>query len=214
MSEQLSPRAVNVGYSPLLQHSADVTANHAHYAREKDLIDARRKFSSTLEGNVLDYLHYYPQQLEDCIKTLYILFSNIVQHPDDPKYKRIKAANKAYLRNVASVKHAEDLLLLAGWHPKVVEMEKFWVWDHETSSHDFKVLSALTEVLQKALDTLHAKAERKRKEDEERKSKQAGERERIKLALEEDRRQRKLMEELTAAHQQPSPAAAPTDAPE
>lgn len=54
----------------------------------------------------------------------------------------------------------------------------------------------------------------KRKEDEARKSKHADERERIRLALEDDRRQRQLMQELTAAqqaaaaagHQQQAPA--------
>jgi hypothetical protein len=41
--------------------------------------------------------------------------------------------------------------------------------------------------------------QRKRQEDEERKSKHAGERERIKLALEDDRLQRQVAQELTAA---------------
>jgi hypothetical protein len=33
--------------------------------------------------------------------------------------QQIKAANKAYLRHVASVKHAEELMLQAGWRSKV-----------------------------------------------------------------------------------------------
>lgn len=41
--------------------------------------------------------------------------------------------------------------------------------------------------------------QRKRKEEEERKSKHAEDRERIKLALEDDRLQRQLAQELTAA---------------
>jgi hypothetical protein len=41
--------------------------------------------------------------------------------------------------------------------------------------------------------------QRKRKDDEERKSKHAEERERIKLALEDDRLQRQMAQELTAA---------------
>lgn len=143
--------------------------------------DARRKFASSLEANVLDYLHYHALQLEECVRTLHTLFSNVVQHPDEHKYRRvraccfssscgsmqqqrqhlesssktapgcrrwrpvsaarapaccfcccaerdcavrpcllqIKAANKAYLKHVASVKHAEDLMLQAGWRSKV-----------------------------------------------------------------------------------------------
>jgi hypothetical protein len=43
--------------------------------------------------------------------------------------------------------------------------------------------------------------QRKRREEEEKKSRGASERERIKLALEDDRRQRHLMQELTAHHE-------------
>jgi hypothetical protein len=32
---------------------------------------------------------------------------------------QIKAANKAYLKHVANVHRAEDLMLQAGWRPKV-----------------------------------------------------------------------------------------------
>jgi hypothetical protein len=59
------------------------------HAVERELLDARRKFSSNLESNVLDYLHYGPQALEDCVKTMLTLFSNILEHPDDPKYRKV-----------------------------------------------------------------------------------------------------------------------------
>jgi hypothetical protein len=32
---------------------------------------------------------------------------------------QIKAANKAFLRHIANVNRAEDLMLQAGWRPKV-----------------------------------------------------------------------------------------------
>lgn len=57
---------------------------------ERELLDARRKFSSSLESNVLDYLHYSPLALEDCVKTMHTLFSNIIDHPDDQKYRRVR----------------------------------------------------------------------------------------------------------------------------
>lgn len=50
----------------------------------------------------------------------------------------------------------------------------------------------------------------KRKEDEARKSKHADERERIRLALEDDRRQRQVMQQLTASQQQQQQAATAT----
>lgn len=85
--------AQNVSHSPLVQQSAAVPHPSAaaadHAALERELLDARRKFSSSLESNVLDYLHYSPQALEDCVKTMHTLCSNILEHPDDPKYRKV-----------------------------------------------------------------------------------------------------------------------------
>jgi hypothetical protein len=91
---------MNVAHSQLLQAAAAAPAAEggahatasAHVqhspARERELLEARRKFSSSLESRVLDYLHYSPQALEDCVRTLHTLFANIVEHPDEPKYRK------------------------------------------------------------------------------------------------------------------------------
>lgn len=87
--------AQNVSHSPLVQQSAAAPHPSAaaadHAALERELLDARRKFSSSLESNVLDYLHYSPQALEDCVRTMHTLCSNILEHPDDPKYRKVAA---------------------------------------------------------------------------------------------------------------------------
>jgi len=165
------------------------------------LLEARRKFASHLDNVVLDYKHYHPSQLDACVGTLHTIFGNVVQNPEEPKYRKIKAANKKFLTDVLAIKHTEELLLQAGWRPKVVEMEKSWLLEAEPGTHGFKVLQEAYAVLGKVSSSIHEKAERKRKEDEERKSRGAAERERIKLALEDDRRQRHLMQELTAHHE-------------
>lgn len=83
---------MNVSHSPLVQAPAvTVVSKQPDHLIERELLDARRKFSSSLESNVLDYLHYSPQALEDCVKTMHTLFSNIMEHPDDPKYRRVSS---------------------------------------------------------------------------------------------------------------------------
>jgi hypothetical protein len=82
-------RAMNVAHSPLVQATTAVSASQPDYALERELLDARRKFSSSLESSVLDYLHYGPQALEDCVKTMHTLCSNILEHPEDPKYRKV-----------------------------------------------------------------------------------------------------------------------------
>jgi hypothetical protein len=80
---------MNVAHSPLLQTPTVVAAGQPDHALERELLDARRKFSSSLESNVLDYLHYGPQALEDCVKTMHTLCNNILEHPEDPKYRKV-----------------------------------------------------------------------------------------------------------------------------
>jgi hypothetical protein len=53
------------------------------------LTEARRKFSSHLENVVLDYKHYHPSQLDACTATLHTIFGNVLQNPDDPKYRKV-----------------------------------------------------------------------------------------------------------------------------
>lgn len=92
MSNPTSPRgAVNVGHSQLLQ-SPTSPQGTPHLDKQQDLLDARRKFNSCLESDVLDYLHYHPSQLEDCVTTLHKLFTNILEHPEDDKYRRVSSA--------------------------------------------------------------------------------------------------------------------------
>jgi hypothetical protein len=103
MSAPSSPRgAVNVGHSPLLQQAAaaapQAAAAPVASPRQAELLNARRKFSSTLESDVLDYLHYGPSQLEDCVTTMHTIFNNIVMHPEDLKYRKVGRRNSQIIQ--------------------------------------------------------------------------------------------------------------------
>lgn len=84
-------RAMNVSHvSPLVNQPTSIAAQPDHSAAvERELLDSRRKFSAKLEGSVLDYLHYSPAALEDCVKTMHTLCNNILEHPEDPKYRKV-----------------------------------------------------------------------------------------------------------------------------
>jgi hypothetical protein len=47
------------------------------------------------------------------------IFANVLDNEADDKYRRVKIASNTYQANVASVKHAEELMLQAGWRPQV-----------------------------------------------------------------------------------------------
>ncbi|KXZ53970.1 hypothetical protein GPECTOR_6g889 [Gonium pectorale] len=109
------------------------------------------------------------------------------------------------------VRGGEDLLLHAGWVPRVVEMEKYWIFDAEEGSVRFGVLKEALHLCEKAVGTVHEKAEKKRKEREEKLSRETAEKERIRLAIEEDKAERKLRQELTAAQAAAQAAPLPSE---
>lgn len=80
--------------------------------------EGRRKFASHLDDHVLDYLHNNAIHIEACLSTCAKIFGNVLQQPDEDKYRRIKAMSNALRNAVQNVKGGEDLLLHAGWVPK------------------------------------------------------------------------------------------------
>lgn len=162
----------------------------------KAILDARKKFSATLDDEVLDYKHNHPGAVENCVTTLLKIFNNVITSPTEQKYRQVKAASNAYKNNVAALKGGERLMLLAGWTPQVVELQKFWVFEAAAESLKFSILKESASVLEKSLAHIHEKAERARKEAEGKKAVQAAIREKVLMAIEEDKLDRKVKTEL------------------
>ncbi|GLI69438.1 hypothetical protein VaNZ11_014050 [Volvox africanus] len=170
--------------------------------------EGRRKFSSHLEDSVLDYLHNNPINIEACLATCNKLFGNVINNPDEEKYRKVKVASNTLKNTVMVVKGGEDLLLHAGWVPRVMEMEKYWVFDAAPDSVRFGVLKEALHLTERALHTVHEKAEKKRKEHEEKLHHDSAEKERIRLAIEEDKAERRQRAEQAAAAAKAAAAAA------
>ncbi|GIL74704.1 hypothetical protein Vretimale_2338 [Volvox reticuliferus] len=180
--------------------------------------EGRRKFSNHLEDTVLDYLHNNPINIEACLATCNKLFGNVVNNPDEEKYRKVKVSSNTLKNTVMMVKGGEDLLLHAGWVPRVVEMERYWVFDAAPDSVRFGVLKEALHLTERALHTVHEKAEKKRKEHEEKLHNDSAEKERIRLAIEEDKAERRQRAELAAAAAMataaaPAPSAAKSSSP-
>ncbi|GLC36286.1 hypothetical protein PLESTF_001732400 [Pleodorina starrii] len=169
------------------------------------VLEGRRKFSSHLEDRVLDYFHNNPINIEACLATCIKLFSNVVNNPNEEKYRKVKAVSNTLKNTVLVVKGGEDLLLHAGWVPRVIEMEKYWVFDAAPDSVRFGVLKEALHLTERALQTVHEKAEKKRKEREEKLHHDSAEKERIRLAIEEDKAERRQRAEMMAAAPSPPP---------
>ena len=56
-----------------------------------------------------------PQEKVDTLSLLRTIFNNVIQHPNDDKYRKIKLANKAFNSNVWKYPDSEELMKIGGW---------------------------------------------------------------------------------------------------
>ena len=56
-----------------------------------------------------------PEDLEATLSTLRTIFDNIIQHPNDDKYRQIKLANKTFSSKVWRYPACEELMKMSGW---------------------------------------------------------------------------------------------------
>ena len=56
-----------------------------------------------------------PKDLDATVSTLMKIFDNIIQHPNDDKYRQIKLANKTFSSKVWRYPACEELMKMSGW---------------------------------------------------------------------------------------------------
>ena len=65
----------------------------------------------------LKYLEFSmsPKDHEVTFSTLRKIFDNIIQHPNDDKYRQIKLTNKRFASEVWQYRAGEELIKMSGW---------------------------------------------------------------------------------------------------
>ncbi|KAA6426373.1 MAG: hypothetical protein FRX49_03484 [Trebouxia sp. A1-2] len=105
---------------------------------------------------------------------------------------QVRANNANFKKHVLdAAKQIEDLLLAAGWHTVVENMEKHWVFEAAQGTLTWKYLQITQRELQSAQGLIQDKANRHAKELEERKTGPQQQRELLLKQLEEDKASRK-----------------------
>lgn len=64
-----------------------------------------------------------PTEATKVLETLFKIIRNVIEHPNEMKFKRLRKANPAFQRNVASYKAAMEVLFLIGFNEDVVSDE-------------------------------------------------------------------------------------------
>ncbi|KAK9155474.1 hypothetical protein Sjap_002954 [Stephania japonica] len=64
-----------------------------------------------------------PEETDSVVQTLFKIIWNVIEHPKDKKFRRLRKANPQFQRNVANYKAAMDVLFLVGFIEDVVSDE-------------------------------------------------------------------------------------------
>ena len=117
------------------------------------------------------------------------LASNIVQNPDEPKYRRFKASNPAISKKLLKQPGGVDLVLAMGFRTVVFEMEEHWTADG--SELQRRKLGEALEVLAHYAGVVRARAAAKESARAAKLSGMSEERERALRDIQGDREDRK-----------------------
>lgn len=82
-----------------------------------------------------------------CIDTLKKYVENIIQHPDEEKYRKIRMSNRIFCDKVQPVEGAMDFLLGAGFIETTIDDEKYLLYSEDSASGGVEALSELLEAL-------------------------------------------------------------------
>mmetsp|Transcript_50295 Transcript_50295/g.115407 ORF Transcript_50295/g.115407 Transcript_50295/m.115407 type:complete len:211 (+) Transcript_50295:101-733(+) len=77
---------------------------------------------------IRDKLNYDVPTSIATMRSLEKMFANIVEAPDEPKYRRIRLTNPKAAR-LLGAKGVQPLLVKAGWRAAVEQMEEIWIHD-------------------------------------------------------------------------------------
>lgn len=88
------------------------------------------------------------EKADACIETLTKYLENILNNPDEEKYRKIRMSNRIFCEKVKDVEGALDFLLGAGFIEQEIDNEMFLLWQAE-------ILDEGVEQLRVYLDALH-----------------------------------------------------------
>ena len=128
------------------------------------------------------------------ISTACTLVNNIITHPDETKYKKIRTNNPAIRKKLLQCPGAQDLLLALGFRTKVIEFEEFWIVDDSPVVH--RMLADGLLALERYKELTETKIERNAKIRRERLANMNDDRAKVLADIEADKQARRDREEM------------------
>uniref|UniRef100_A0A6B2LJG5 PUB domain-containing protein n=1 Tax=Arcella intermedia TaxID=1963864 RepID=A0A6B2LJG5_9EUKA len=130
------------------------------------------------------------------LETLSKVIHNILDHPDEDKYRKIPITNKAFAEKVTDRKGGKAFLLACGFLRKTMEGKDVWYLGQ--TGTDIAVLElARDEVVDKRKNEIHGAMLAEQRRDEREKAENAKRAEKVKRDFEEDRDEWEQRVEMT-----------------
>jgi hypothetical protein len=136
----------------------------------------------------------HPNVRSQCLNTLKKIISNIVQHPDQEKFRKIPARSKTLQNDILKAKGGQAFLLELGFTVKVMEFEEFYVINNDEST--LAKLKLADTLLDEVIITAEEKRIRTEREEQLKKHEEKIRREQVQLLIEEDKATRQMKAEL------------------
>jgi len=89
---------------------------------------------------VIHTVNKNPEKVRQCVETLFRYLDNIVQHPEEEKYHKIRTQNKVYQEKVAPIEGIQQFFVAAGFQLQSIpnaqqEMESYWIFSKQRSDY-------------------------------------------------------------------------------
>ena len=145
-----------------------------------------------LSSQLLDYKRNPVNMIESCANLLIKIFTNIIDQPNEEKYRTIKTSK---IGSITGVKGGTHLLTMAGFQTKLIDEIEYVVFAPDPSGIKASILKECREVLLKAMILIQDKADRKKKVVTDKESREMDTRRVIAAQMEEDKKWRKVKNE-------------------
>lgn len=86
-------------------------------------------------------------KIEPCVETLIRYVENIINHPDEEKYRKIRMSNRIFTEKVETVEGAYDFLTSVGFTEQTIDDDKFLIFGLDVTEN-LENMNTLLEALQ------------------------------------------------------------------
>ena len=108
-------------------HTTRIGVSSKDHDRDHGLLEQLRKLTASLT----------PEDQEATFSVLKRIFDNIIQHPNDDKYRQIKLTSKTFSSKVWQYPAGEELMKMSGW---VVEGDHVRLRDDSCAQELYRLL--------------------------------------------------------------------------